>query len=112
VGTCDTVIARAHAVRNFPAILVDGGVRGASPDGTYALGDRSATVELHTNGAALPPGFLIEARMPGTRLRTSRDPADVIWHHEPSTGTFYVFFKTGLGTSESITINSSDTCPG
>ena len=105
-GSCSTLIARAHAVQAFPTITIDGDQRSASPDGTYVTGERGSTIQIHTLGSAVPPGFLVEARMPGTSLHTSRREEDVIWHHEPATGTFYIFFKNGLGSDETISISS------
>lgn len=105
-GTCDELLARARAVQNFPAITADGATIAAAPDGSYPLGDRAISVALHAQGAAVPPGFVIEVRMPGTSLQTSRDPADVIWQHDPATGTFHVFFRGGLPTDETITLTS------
>lgn len=107
VGTCAPLIARARAVQRFPMLAINGEPTAAAPDGLYQLGERDGTVTLRAQSGAIPPGFTVELQMPGTSIETSRDPADVIWHQDPASKRFYVFFKNGLSAGDSITITSS-----
>ena len=66
----------------------------------------ASEVTVRTDAGVIGGGFVISLAMPGTRIRTNRDAAAVIWHHAPAEGRFYLWFRDELTTAEPIVITS------